>query len=119
MIDGIQLVVGENGEAKIYDDTYDIVIHCESQEEQDKAIKKLNSMNWIPCSERLPSKNQWNDAFLVTVQCEHVDEWDDYVVCGAEYSEYGWDYMPCPLGAIKVVAWMPITAEPYKPKETE
>ena len=30
MIDGIKLVQNENGEFEEYDDTYDVVIHCES-----------------------------------------------------------------------------------------
>lgn len=39
--DVIQLKINENGVAEIYDDTYDIVIHCKSQEEQDDAVKAL------------------------------------------------------------------------------
>ena len=39
--DVIQLAINENGVAEIYDDTYDIVIHCKSQEEQDDAVKAL------------------------------------------------------------------------------
>ena len=74
---------------------------------------------WIPCSTRLPDEEQWDDAFLVTVQCEHVDGWPDYVVCGAEYSAYGWDYLPNPIGAIKAVAWMPINVEPYTERREE
>lgn len=71
--------------------------------------------HWTPCGERLPEKDEWNNAFLVTIQCEHVDGWEDYYVSGAEYSEYGWDYIPCPVGAIKVVAWMIVSISPYQP----
>ena len=75
---------------------------------------------WIPCSERLPEKELRNNAFLVTVQCEYEDGYPDYVVCGAEYTEeYGWEYMPYPCGAIKVVAWMPVNIEPYQAERRE
>ena len=36
MSDGIMLSIGKDGIARAYDDTYDITIHCESQEEQDE-----------------------------------------------------------------------------------
>lgn len=41
MIDGIKLVQNENGEFEEYDDTYDVVIHCESAEERERAINIL------------------------------------------------------------------------------
>lgn len=40
--DGLTLVVGENGSAKVYDSTWDVVIHCETEEERDNFIKKFN-----------------------------------------------------------------------------
>ena len=47
MSDGIMLTIGDDGEATLYDDTYDITIHCESKEEQDeikqKATKRLEA----------------------------------------------------------------------------
>ena len=36
------LAIGENGEATVYDDTWDVVIHCESEEERNKIIELLN-----------------------------------------------------------------------------
>lgn len=56
MSDGFMLYLDDNGVARHYDDTYDITIHCESEEEQQKAIEQLKSLQWIPCSERLPKK---------------------------------------------------------------
>lgn len=47
MSDGITLMIGEDGIAREYDDTYDITIHCESEEEQRQAIERIN--NSIPC----------------------------------------------------------------------
>lgn len=44
MKDTIMLMIGEDGKATVYDDTYDIVIHCESQEEQDRVIHLLKNV---------------------------------------------------------------------------
>ena len=46
--DEIMLTIGEDGIARSYDDTYDIVIHCESEEEQEKAKKLLMERNGAP-----------------------------------------------------------------------
>ena len=58
MSDGMTLVHNEDGSFSAYDDTYDIVIHCETEEEQKKAIKRLKSTNWIPIDERLPDPDK-------------------------------------------------------------
>jgi hypothetical protein len=44
MKDGIMLMIGEDGKATVYDDTYDVVIHCGSQEEQDRVIRLLKNV---------------------------------------------------------------------------
>lgn len=40
----------EDGTFSAYDDTYDITIHCETEEEQKKVIERLKATNWIPVS---------------------------------------------------------------------
>lgn len=45
MKDKIQLLIGDDGKASIYDDTYDIIIHCESEEEQAAVIERLKGLN--------------------------------------------------------------------------
>ena len=45
MSDEIMLVFGEDGVAREYDDTWDITIHCESEEEQKAVLEKLNNSN--------------------------------------------------------------------------
>lgn len=42
MSDGMILMIGKDGVAREYKDDYDVVIHCESKEEQDKVIEYLN-----------------------------------------------------------------------------
>ena len=58
MSDGMTLVQNEDGTFSVYDDTYDIVIHCETEEERKKAIERLKSTNWIPVDERLPDPDE-------------------------------------------------------------
>ena len=65
MSDGMTLVQNEDGSFSAYDDTYDIVIHCETEEEQKKVIERLKSTNWIPVSERLPEDEK---ECLVTLE---------------------------------------------------
>lgn len=53
---GMALVQSEDGTFSAYDDSYDVVIHCETEEEQKKVIERLKAKNWIPVSERLPEE---------------------------------------------------------------
>ena len=48
MTDGIMLQISDDGKATLYESTYDITIHCESEKEQHEVMERLNSMNWIP-----------------------------------------------------------------------
>ena len=59
MSDEILLIKNEDGTFSAYDDTYDIVIHCKTEEEQKEVIEHLKSTNWIPVSERLPEERDW------------------------------------------------------------
>ncbi len=38
----LQLIIGDNGVLREYNDEFDITIHCESQEEQDQVKEILN-----------------------------------------------------------------------------
>lgn len=51
--DVMEIVQNEDGTFSAYDDTYDVVIHCETEEEQKKVIERLKATSWIPASERL------------------------------------------------------------------
>lgn len=117
MTDSINLIFDEDGTAKIYDDTYDITIHCESQEEQDAVMAILNR-RWVPVNERPPEEGE---RVLAThlgglnpnrQVIEHIYQSGQFTL--------GWDMdtdMKSPtfgkrqMG--KVVAWMP-WPEPYK-----
>ena len=41
----MNIIISENGKAKIYDDTYDIVIHCESEADHKKAVEELKNFD--------------------------------------------------------------------------
>ena len=72
MSDGIMITIGDDGEATLYDDTYDITIHCESKEEQDEVKRVLQNIpHWIPVTEdTLPERNR------VVVVCGEKGTWD-------------------------------------------
>ena len=60
MEDSILLMLNGDGVAEVYDDTYDITIHCESEEDQKKAEEMLkHCMRWIPVEERLPENEDY------------------------------------------------------------
>ncbi len=101
MADSINLIFDEDGVARAYDDTWDITIHCESKEEQDKVWAMLNR-RWIPCRDRLPEDD-------VKVLCQTMTKKGlASFVIGYHYSN-GW---ACGMNS-NVIAWMPLP-EPYK-----
>lgn len=101
MSEMISIMFDENGLAKEYDDTFDITIHCESEEEHNKVLEILNR-RWIPVSERLPKENEYvgNVCKYYLIQ----DEYGDMHV--AHLSNVGWIPMDS-LRAIgnEIIAW--------------
>lgn len=48
----LEIIIDEDGVGRLYDSTYDITIHCESQEEQDRVLKQLKEVfDGIPKTE--------------------------------------------------------------------
>lgn len=104
MTDDIMLTIGEDGTASLYDDTYDITIHCESQEEQDEVKRVLQDIpHWIPVTERLPEVGK---SVLI------CDAYGD--ICLGHRANYGY-YFPdfCGDRVKNVTAWCNLP-EPYK-----
>ena len=113
MTDGIMISIGADGVARMYDDTYDITIHCETQAEHDEAMKILQGFQWIPCTEKLPDSSE-------KVLC--CDKYGEYLI-GRLYEDdtsdtgYGADdYEDCKMW--DCVAWMPLP-KPWKGEDNE
>lgn len=95
----------EDGTFSAYDDTYDITIHCETEEEQKKVIERL-SADWIPVSERLPKAS---GTYQVTCM--------DGRIYRSTYAKFQCKLKRWELTGArsywKVIAWMPLP-NPYK-----
>ena len=105
MSDVMTLVQNEDGTFSAYDDTYDIVIHCETEDEQKKVIERL-SIDWIPASERLPEAS---GTYQVTCM--------DGRIYRSTYAKFQGKLKRWELTGArsywKITAWMPLP-EPYK-----
>lgn len=105
MNDVMEFVQNEDGAFSAYDDTYDIVIHCETEDEQKKVIERL-SIDWIPASERLPEAS---GTYQVTCM--------DGRIYRSTYAKFQGKLKRWELTGArsywKVTAWMPLP-EPYK-----
>ena len=106
MSDVMELVQNEDGAFSTYDDTYDITIHCETEEERKEIIACLESTNWIPVSERLP---ETSGTYQVTCS--------EGKILHSTYAKFQCKLKRWDLTGVrsywKVTAWMPLP-EPYK-----
>ena len=84
MSDSIQIYFDEDGVARAYDDTYDITIHCMTEEEYNDAVQTL---------ERASETTTWLGNYC-PYRCEHcgryVDSKERYCPnCGRKAVNYG------------------------------
>nr|DAY95926.1 MAG TPA: Protein of unknown function (DUF551) [Caudoviricetes sp.] len=106
MSEEMKLVQNDAGKWEAYDDTYDITIHCESEEEQEKALSMLKNIQWIPITEEAPEDESYilvsfeNTTMVDIARYETDDEGGSFYPGDDEdpYSKYG----------IYVNAWMPL-----------
>lgn len=107
MTDDIMLTIGEDGKASLYDDTYDITIHCESQEEQDEVKRVLqNAPHWIPVTERLPKEDgnylvsgKWGSGKEAVGDCLFSVE-DGYFQTAWNFDVLAWCELPEPYKGV-------------------
>lgn len=104
MSDGLLLMLNEDGVAEVYDDTWDIVIHCENEKEFNEAKEKILSMNWIPVTERNPLDS---GHYLCSFHKSNDVRWSFWT--GGSWYGYA---------ANEISAWMPLPA-PYKEGEED
>jgi hypothetical protein len=105
MSDAMKCIQNKDDTFSTYDDTYDITIHCETKEEQEKVIERL-SADWIPVSERLPEKHKdviatvkysgfcgMYGRWLKTAFIDDYGEWNGECIGGEVIA---WMYLPKP-----------------------
>lgn len=113
----ITLTLNENGVAEVYDDTYDVTVHCESEEEQERVVGILERYpGWIPVedTEHTPEDESYvlvsfsNFPLPDIARYEENDEGGTYYPGDDEdsYLKYG----------LFVNAWMPFP-EQYKSED--
>ena len=105
----ITLTLNEDGVAEVYDDTYDVTVHCESEEEQERVVAILERYpGWIPVedTEHTPENESYvlvsfsNASLPGFARYEENDEGGTYYPGDDEksYLNYG----------LFVNAWMPL-----------
>ena len=115
----ITLTLNENGVAEVYDDTYDVTVHCESEEEQERVVGILERYpGWIPVedTEHTPEDESYvlvsfsNFYHPDIARYEKNDEGGTYYPGDDEdsYLKYG----------LFVNAWMPLP-ELYRPEDIQ
>jgi len=122
MNDEIMIMFDDDGKAREYIDDFDITIHCESAEEQAKAMKLLKAktkLQWVPVTDG----DEWKPTL-------DEDGYSDYIFlsfdnaffpCIGQYREneeggafYGEDDdEPLTKIGLFVNAWMPLP-DPYR-----
>ena len=112
MSDGITIMQNEDGTFSTYNDTYDIVIHCETEEERKKAIERLESTNWIPVSERLPDPDKYILVSFENYVLPDIGRYEADEDGGGAFYPGDEDRSYTSFGLF-VNAWMPLP-EPYK-----
>lgn len=109
MTDGTMMVADENGVFDVYDDTYDVIIHCESEEEQNRVTETLKkTVNpWIPITERLP---ETDDYILISFENFNVPQVGRYEVGEDSSGEFypGDENFTYTSIDLYVNAWMPL-----------
>lgn len=115
--DSILVMLNKDGVAEVYDDTYDITIHCETEEEQKKAEAMLkNCMRWIPVEERLLENEEYVLVSFSNFGVVDVAHYETNDTGGAFYP--GDDDKSYAEYNLFVNAWMP-TPKLYNPDQED
>ena len=106
------------GKEYAFEEAISIVNQLAEEYINTSTISKMETVGWIPCSERLPELTEGTECFKQSKCCLTTLKWWD----GDMTESVGWynqsgvwneDSKNC-----KVVAWMPLPA-PYQQKEGE
>lgn len=67
MSEELKIIANEDGTFSEYDDTFDITIHCQSEEEQNEVLAKLNAPP--------PKMGKWIDEDVYGTSCSECGKW--------------------------------------------
>ena len=130
----IKIYFDEDDIAKEYDDTYDITIHCESEEEQNELLDRLNRQ-WIPVKYRPMTEEEKKDYsertgydiedLDFTLDCPLPEDGETVlitdrlgnVIVDTFINDCDGCYFECNCDMDDITAWMPLP-EPYKTSPT-
>ena len=115
----LMIYFDEDGVAREYDDTYDITIHCESEEEKRKAIEFIKArpfaqpeQRWIPCDKGEPDEDM---ECWVTVKTTDALYRGNFTKRYGERRDKGFITSGGFMWWNTALAWMPIyEPEPYR-----
>lgn len=111
------VMIDENGVADVYDDTYDIVIHCENEEDQkDARLALKNVRRWVPVTERLPKLGEYVLISFSNFTLPCIGRYDEDEKGGAWFN--GDETESLVSQDMYVNAWMPLP-EPYRAEVEE
>lgn len=117
----ITLTLNEDGVAEVYDDTYDVTVHCESEEEQERVVGILERYpGWIPVEDELPKETEKEYYPVMYVTTSYgVVAWGFYRVKDEQWYLYN-DIMEEfeSVENNKIIAWQPLP-EPYRSEESK
>ena len=97
-------------------DVVENLIPWDTEKDRNRAIHHVRELapsaepQWIPCSERLPENSC---QCIVTAKVKHVDDYPDYEVDTADFSDGIFTTANSWWGVESIIAWMPLP-EPYK-----
>ena len=112
----LKLVENEEGAWELYDDSYDVTIHCETEDEMNRVINILECKSWTP-ADQPPKPEEYVLLSFENFSLPMVGRYEDSEDGGAYY--IGDDEESCISHDIIVSAWMPLP-KPYRPeKESE
>lgn len=81
----LQIIQNDDGMFDLYDDTYDITIHCTSQEEQDNVLKKLNREE---CSDAISRTEALANAHSMGVMIDADADDGGYYIKNPKYKSF-------------------------------
>lgn len=109
----MKIILDDEGKGREYNDEYDVVIHCETEEEQKEIIGMISNAfksRWIPISERLPEPGKYVLLSSEYFPLPSIGRYEEDEEGGGEFYMAD-DAERCTYG-LYVDAWLPLP-EPY------